>query len=287
MILPNLILKSRVNKSWKFSGLDHINDCFNKQHFLSYPHDISYEHNSRGFRDQEWPESNQELKNAIWCIGDSFTVGLGSPIAHTWPSRLCKITGRRVINVSMDGASNEWISRITENIIQTIRPRHLVIMWSYTHRREHTDFSLNDEQRRSQVVTDSAADWENFLDCKEKIDSLSDSSVQFLIPDFHYDPEAVDINACWKAIQDKDWPPAPKDLDELNSLPDWLLLELDKLHNCLGKIQRQLTNYVLTSAIQVDRLDLARDGHHFDLITADWVAAQAARCLNLPTNSKS
>ena len=287
MILPNLVLPSRVNQHWKFSGLDHIDQCLDKKHFLSYPYDITYSYNSRGFRDQEWPGSIQELRDAIWCIGDSFTVGLGSPIEHIWPVRLSKITNRRIINVSMDGASNEWISRIAENIIQIIRPRYLVIMWSYTQRREHTDSCLNDEQRRSQVVTDSAADWENFLGCKEKIDLLSNSSVQFLVPDFHYDPAAVDINACWQAIQSKNWPPAPKDLDELNSLPDWLLLELDQLHNCLANIQLQLTKYMLTSTIQVDRLDLARDGHHFDLITADWVAARAAQCLNLPTNSKS
>ena len=28
----------------------------------------------------------------------------------------------------------------------------------------------------------------------------------------------------------------------------------------------------------VQRLDIARDGHHFDKITADWVAQQAVYC---------
>lgn len=287
MILPSLILPSRVNQHWQFSGLDSIKHCRDKKHFRSYPHAITYNYNSRGFRDQEWPQSTKELENAIWCIGDSFTVGLGSPVDHTWPSRLSKITGHRVINVSMDGASNEWISKTAEKIIQEINPRHLTVMWSYTHRRELADFSLNDEQRRSEVVTDPADNWKNFLDCKEKIDSLSNSSVQFLIPNFHHDQESVDINACWQAIQSSGWPPPPKSLDELNSLPDWLLIEIDQLHHCLYNIRKQLTEYVLPSAIQVDQQDLARDGHHFDLITADWVATRAAQCLNLLINSKS
>jgi hypothetical protein len=251
MILSKLILPSRINQCWKFSGLDHIDLCFDKDHFVSYPYEITYNYNSRGFRDQEWPESIQELQNAIWCIGDSFTVGVGSPVEHTWPGCLSKITGHRVINVSMDGASNEWISRTAEKIIQDIKPRYLTIMWSYTHRRECTDSSLDDERRRRHFssrlqaeLSDSSADWKNFLYCKEKIDLLTNSCVQFLIPSFHHDPY---IHACWNTIRDKDWPPA----------------------------------------IQVDRLDIARDGHHFDLITAEWVATRAADRLGLLTNSKS
>jgi hypothetical protein len=292
-MLEDLVLPSRINQHWKFSGMDHIDHCFDKDHFLSYPHAITYNYNSRGFRDQEWPDSIQELENAVWCIGDSFTVGVGSPVEHTWPGCLSKITGRRVINVSMDGASNEWISRTAEKIIQAIRPGHLAIMWSYTHRREHPDFSLNDEMRRLHCsglqaeLLDLAADWKNFVHCKEKVDLLTNSSVQFSVPGFHYDPDAVDIHACWNEIRDKDWPPAPNNLDELNSLPDWLLTELDKSHNCLTGIQQQLTKYMIMSAVQVDRLDIARDGHHFDLITAEWVATRAAQQLGLPTNSKS
>jgi hypothetical protein len=294
MILSSLVLPSRVNQRWKFSAMDHINKCFDKHHFVSYPHEITYHYNSRGFRDQEWPESIEELENAVWCIGDSFTVGLGSSVERTWPVCLSKITGHRVINVSMDGASNEWISRTAEKIIQEIKPRYLAIMWSYTHRREHTDSSLNDEQRRmhfgNQLQAESldlAADWKNFLHCKEKIDLLTNSSVQFSIPAFHYDPDAVDIHACWDAVRDKDWPPAPNDLNDLNSLPDWILTELDKSHNCLKGIQQQLTKYMIMSPMQVDRLDIARDGHHFDLITAEWVATRAAQHLGLPTNSKN
>ena len=273
MILPNLVLPSRVNQRWKFSGLDHIDRCLDKKHFLSYPYNITYSYNSRGFRDQEWPESIQELKNAVWCIGDSFTVGLGSPMEHTWPVRLSKITNRRIINVSMDGASNEWIARITENIVQAIDPAQLVIMWSYTHRRESSDHLRNDELRRipSSKCTDDN-DWINFLDCKKRVDSIT-NSVQFAIPYFCPNYPSTNINDDWALIRGTDWPVhPPTTLQELNSLPDWVLSELNNLHGILSSLRNTL---VTATVIPVEYQDLARDGHHFDLITADWVASQA------------
>ena len=92
MILPDFILHSRVDARWDYSGSDSPGPWnVNKKYFKNYPYPIEYVYNSRGFRDAEWPESVDELRNAIWCIGDSFTVGLGSPLAHTWPYLLQQI----------------------------------------------------------------------------------------------------------------------------------------------------------------------------------------------------
>jgi hypothetical protein len=129
MLLAELILTNRIGQCWDFTGLDQFEQCRDKEHFKSYPYLIQYKYNSRGFRDQEWPISIEELKNAIWCIGDSFTVGLGSPLEHTWPYQLSNITQQRVINVSMDGASNEWIARMVQHIVHDIEPKNIVIMW--------------------------------------------------------------------------------------------------------------------------------------------------------------
>ena len=281
MILPNLVLHSRINQHWQFSGLDHIDRCLDKKHFLSYPHDITYSYNSRGFRDQEWPNTVQELRDAIWCIGDSFTVGLGSPLAHTWPVRLSKIANRRIINVSMDGASNDWIARTVENIVREIGPAQLVIMWSYTHRRERINPSLSNEDRRmlSENCTDHE-DWANFLECKKRVDSIT-KSIQFAIPYFCPIYPSTNINNDWALIRGPDWPVnPPSTVEELNSLPDWILHELENLHIKLDEFRDVVTTQQLhiplpATVILVESQDLARDGHHFDLITADWVAIQA------------
>ena len=283
MILSNLVLPGRANQHWKFVGMDQIDYCKDKSHFLSYPHKISYVYNSRGFRDQEWPKNIQELRDAIWCIGDSFTVGLGSPLEHTWPFRLSAITNRRIINVSMDGASNEWIARTTEKIVQAIDAQ-IVIMWSYTHRRENVNPLLNDEQRRIHFsnCTDYD-DWTNFLDCKKRVDSIT-NSVQFAIPFFC--PESPSVSNDWTLIRGPDWPVnSPSTVEEFNLLPSWVLHELNDLHGGLDKLRNELENHQLQSPFLdtvtiVKSQDLARDGHHFDLITADWVASRAKNLLN-------
>ena len=136
MILPDFILPNRVNQRWQYSGIDSPESCVDKKHFESYPYTIEYRYNLRGFRDAEWPDSIEELQNSIWCVGDSFTVGIGSPVEHNWPYILQQQTGQRTINVSMDGASNNWIARQAVKILNVVNPTVMVIHWSYLHRRE-------------------------------------------------------------------------------------------------------------------------------------------------------
>jgi hypothetical protein len=136
MILSNLIVPSRQNQICTESGIDSFDRCLNKKHFKSYPYPIEYRYNSRGFRDSEWPVDINELQKAIWCVGDSFTVGLGSNITHTWVNILQKQSAQRCINVSMDGASNNWIAKKAIDIINTVCPRIIILHWSYINRRE-------------------------------------------------------------------------------------------------------------------------------------------------------
>lgn len=280
MILPDLILPSRLNQTWLYSGMDDISQCADKKHFCSYPHEISYNYNSRGLRDQEWPESMDELRQAVWCIGDSFTVGLGSPIAHTWPVRLSNTIGRRVINVSMDGASNEWIARRAHAIAHAVNPKHMVIMWSYQNRREHSNQLLDDELRRlhHNGLSDNqeTLDRENFLKCKQWADRAHVDTIHLSIPD-----AITECQQLWNQVRSTDWPvTVPATLEELHNLPDWILDELRDLHKCLDSLQFAIVLKTEESICCVNRLDLARDGHHFDLITADWVANYVAKRLS-------
>ena len=77
MILPDFTISSKINQNWAYSGMDSPDLCLDSKHFKSYPYSVSYQYNSRGYRDHEWPD---DLQNAVWCIGDSFTVGIGSPV---------------------------------------------------------------------------------------------------------------------------------------------------------------------------------------------------------------
>lgn len=282
MILPDFVLPSLVNGRWEFSGLDSIDLCLDRKHFKNYPHAITYQYNSRGFRDTEWPDTQEELQQAIWCVGDSFTMGLGSPVTHTWPYLLSQATCRRCINTSMDGASNDWITRKAQQISTTVDPQHIVVMWSYTHRREHMDNTLSDEDRRlwteGNKNCSTLDDWENFSQCKNALDSTT-TAVQFAIP--YFDPRIPRLYEGWREIKGPDWPTtAPTTLEEFNALPAWILDELKNLHY-KHNYQELLDFFTPTSTIKIVAVDLARDGHHFDCVTAGWVAKQAKNLLNL------
>jgi len=133
VILPSFVLKHTQNRCFKESGLDSLDCCINPDHWRNYPHPVEYQYNSRGYRDAEWP---QDLSSAVWCFGDSFTAGIGIPHSHTWPQILQTRLNTRTINISMDGASNNWIARKVKELAKTIIPQRIIIQWSFTHRSE-------------------------------------------------------------------------------------------------------------------------------------------------------
>lgn len=134
MILSDTIIKSKANQILEYDGIDTPSPLVGLFKSETYKYEISYNYNSRGFRDDEWPTEN--LQDCIWCIGDSFTVGIGVEYDHIWPQILQKKLQKRTINISLRGASNNWIARHAFSIIKEIKPKYLVIHWSYLHRRE-------------------------------------------------------------------------------------------------------------------------------------------------------
>lgn len=134
--------QARVNKTYAELSRDTPNNCHDAQHYASYPHQIHYEFNSRGFRDEEWPD---DLVNAIWCVGDSWTMGLGHNTS--WPIELQKLANKRCINVSMLGASCKWVARQAAMIL-SLNPSVLIIQWPYIWKDEVDEPTWTDERRR-------------------------------------------------------------------------------------------------------------------------------------------
>ena len=279
-----LHLPQFVNKQFDYSGLDSYNTCLDRELFTHWPHTINYQYNSRGFRDQEWP---QDLESAIWCLGDSFTVGIGSCFQHTWPQVLSQHSHSRVITVAMDGASNEWISRQVCNVYDLAQPRNIVIMWSYLHRREHPDTGLTDLKRR--VFADGSNDiqnFKNFYSCREKVHAhCADSNlIELIVPNFSNNSFS---DVAWEKIRDPSWPiKLLLNAKECQDLYPKIATELRTVHglDLDGMLEFQLIQQqhpeFLSDLIRVESLDRARDGHHFDLLTAEWVAKQVQNLLN-------
>lgn len=181
----------------KYSGMDCLEECADKEHFMSYPKDITYRYNSRGFRDLEWPE---DLSDVIWCIGDSFTTGIGQPFEETWPQLLQKHTGKRCLNLGEDGCSNDTMSLRTKEIFQLHAPKTIVVMWSYLSRRRKQNKNIQYDKDSFGAKEDVT----NFIKNYKIVNQLSTSVVNLIIP------KAISYPALFKKILEKELKQFPK-----------------------------------------------------------------------------
>jgi len=272
MILPDFVLPSRINQTWSYSGIDSSEDCLDKKHFESYPHDITYNYNSRGFRDAELPDTVEVLLSAIWCVGDSFTVGIGSPLEHTWPWILQQSTQRRTINVSMDGASNMWIARKSLDILHQINPSYLIVQWSYISRREK-DLDANLEKSWQSFYKNIAGpswpicsiqDIDKLpLQILEEINSVHGGFKMDIVDD-----EARRLNSINCTVEDD----VKNTLDCINKLnqPGSTQIIHSFIPNFSPRANRtQIESQILGKVIsEIKLLDRARDGHHYGIQTS-------------------
>ncbi|CAB4163961.1 hypothetical protein UFOVP1146_317 [uncultured Caudovirales phage] len=264
MLLPDFILRSRQNELFTESGLDTLKDCLDNTHYKNYPHQIEYKYNSRGYRDAEWPNTITELQDAIWCFGDSFTVGIGSPLNHTWVNILQSKCKQRCINVSMDGASNNWIARKILTLLEEVNPKLIIIQWSFIFRNEECNTDLRDEDRRLQYYdlelsfTDLLV---NFVNLVNQVEQKKQKTkiIHSFIPNWALDG----VQKEWDKLRGPDWPITPT-----NQLFPFIQQELtnfgmDKFFNIYCNL--------LDSIVYIPELiplDIARDGFHYDVITS-------------------
>ena len=229
-VLYNIQIPEVANSHTLYSGMDTLEECVDKHYFINYNKIISYNYNSRGFRDVEWKDKN--LSECIWCFGDSFTVGLGQPQNEIWSNILAKESHQPTINVSLDGASVNWITRQIIYVLKEIHPKNIVIQWTFLHRREKNDHSINDKNRRlanDNKINDND-DLENYISCLQTIKkhNLSSNIIHSWIP---------------------------------NILPKY---KYDFLIRLLKKLK--LTNTIVNDNTQ---LDYARDYFHYDIKTTN------------------
>ena len=268
MILPDFILESRKNKIWTESGMDTLEHCADKTHFKNYPHSVIYNYNSRGFRDSNWPDSGKELQNAIWCIGDSFTVGLGSPENHMWVNILQERINKRCINVSLDGASNHWMARKTLAILKEIQPKFIIIHWSFFTRGEMPGQDLDDEQRRLNFYDLDLTSEQllvNFIELVQSVEQAKQDTtiIHSFIPSWSIGTGGTSVQEIWNRLRGSNWPTNPT-----NQITDAAKEELQRFgYGEFFKLYCDLLDNI-TYVPELNILDLARDGFHYDKVTA-------------------
>ena len=139
-----LKIRNRIDiKNAPISGIDCPELCLDKEHFQNYPKKILYKYNTNGFRDHEWPT---DLSDVIWCVGDSFTVGVGQPFEETWPNLLQKKSNKRCLNLGEDGCSNDTMALRIKEICKLHNPKLIVVMWSYLARRRRNNKDIDHDK---------------------------------------------------------------------------------------------------------------------------------------------
>lgn len=281
MILPDFILTSRSNLLLHESGIDTYRRCTDKNHFRSFPYNILYKYNSRGFRDEEWPIDVSQLKKSIWCFGDSFTVGIGSPIEHTWVNILQSKINTRCINISLDGASNDWIYRKVVKVLTEVSPDIILIQWSFLNRKENPDATKTEEDRRESDVVDLSTQIYKLKSYVEDIEKIKNNTkvIYSTIPNYSMIDMSFDI--LWDNCKGFDWPDtSPSNYKEFLLLPEWIKTEINYFakekslrsmlsdeYSTLRIISKELR--LIGSWInEIVNLDFARDGFHYDKLTA-------------------
>ena len=159
----------------KNSGMDTLEECHDKDHYLSYTKDISYRYNSKGFRDHEWPE---DLSDVVWCVGDSFTVGVGQPFEETWPQLLGKKLGKTCLNIGEDRCANDTMALRIQEICKLHSPKLVVVMWSYFARRRVNGENVHHDRNHFGVDKDMANFSKNF----KIVNELPTKIINLLIP---------------------------------------------------------------------------------------------------------
>jgi hypothetical protein len=145
-------------------------------------------------------------------------------------------------------------------------------MWSYFHRRESTDLTQSDLQRRIHLNADSEID---DFDLFESIMKHMDTNnfVSLLIPDCH---DAVNIASVWQDIKGESW---PGELPESwHLIPQFVQDELRSVHKLHDKVKtliplwarlKQIKNNF--SFVDYNVVDYSRDGYHFGAETCELV----------------
>lgn len=233
-----LQVKNRINLKLAYSGLDGPSSCLNKKHFNDYKKLVHYTHNSKGFRDEEWP---QEIEDKIWCVGDSFTVGVGQPYKEIWPKLLEKQLRERCINISEDGCSNDLMALRIEQI-KTFNPKCVIVMWSYFWRRLVNNINVHFDVNERELPKDDLA---NFLKNLQSANNNYPCKIfNYVIPDC-----MIESTSAWKRM----------------------LVSRNKKKNINKLIDYHYPGNQFPVVSEVEQIDYARDGHHFDVLTCEKI----------------
>lgn len=105
----------------------HMRDPERQQQLIKYGYDkpgiITYSLNSHGFRSDEFDDSPGFI-----ALGCSFTMGIGLPVDHVWPSMVSQDTGLKAWNLGIGGCGLDTCFRMLYSYIDVLHPRFVMLL---------------------------------------------------------------------------------------------------------------------------------------------------------------
>ena len=255
--------KSSTNYKSKYSGMDSPQWITNNpkesvctlEEFYAYPvQNFDYTYNKWGFRGPDYSQYIGQPVNI--CLGDSFTVNLGGPISHSWPSQIAKNFPIPTLNLGMDGAGNDAIYLLYIRACDLFDVQFIFVMYSYLHRRlqdgkfiqspdnDNENFDYFYKHRLPNAIECTLPEW-NWTETEKHF--FEEEDIYYLkIPSHFAEYKDIDRNYIneknYNYLRGSDWPTLEQFKNGADPHPDMLL----------KKYGTFLSNKLYTN----------RDGHH-------------------------
>ena len=149
---------------------------------------VQYQFNANGFRTHNFARLDSDC---VLVVSDSYTLGMGENINCCYTTIIEQQLGWPVFNISLNGASNDWIARRTKDMLDIVQPRAIVIHYTFSHRREFYNTTWHDDERTlCEPVHTSTENFDNWQQNFNKIAVLARSTplIHSFIPNWHDAP---------------------------------------------------------------------------------------------------
>jgi hypothetical protein len=302
--MPQSILPSFNLKTTKNLESDHLypDEPGIKRYNSKFPYKVHYKFNSRGYRDSEWPIEISDLKSSVWCIGDSATVGIGSPQEHIWPQLLSRVWNQRTINVSLIAASNDFIERKCIELLDQIEPEYIILCWSYLHRRDSSE-----QNKITFIANETQKNWDDFYSAIRRTawpDCHSLNDVKNLEPKIQqeilskYQDPIIEIDDEMSRFINKDDVEKFFNSAASRSTQEEVEYFMSKIHNIKqhqhhtqifhmfvpefatkteSELVKQNFSRIGIPFHAIEQIDYARDNHHWDIKTSNSIVAELTK----------
>jgi hypothetical protein len=169
-----------------------------------------------------------------------------------------------------------------------VQPKLVIIHWSHFFRDEDTDSSKTDEDRRLQHSQNISTKYqlEKFFTCLQSVEEQKQSThvIHSFIPNGPSVYDSARAVKEWNSIKGSSWPTSPTTLAEFDQLMPWVKNELRRFNRYnlfRDSLEFKLEFKDSVVAIpELEQIDRARDGHHYDMLTATNFVEQLATVIS-------